>query len=207
MQTITPNSSTQLFANLVAIVITWIYNIITTTKNKSPMFIISLHIFVTNIAFTSSTDVNRTAIIVYLTLLGFGCLLWEFGYALFGTYKENVPWYSEWLFALCETLTGFFNLCALALFSTQGVPLNYLVSLSQDALTVVAVSVIIINYVIDLLEQKYWSANWKKMYNNMTANENKVLTVLNAVSNNPILPSANVLTTDITNVINNDSNI
>ncbi|AYV76307.1 MAG: hypothetical protein Terrestrivirus5_129 [Terrestrivirus sp.] len=200
---VTINSSQWL--NFITIISTWVYNVIEQTKKKSPMFIISLHIFVSNIVFSSSNEVNpgEGGIIAYLVILGVVCLLWEFGYALYATYDEKFMWYTEISFALFTTMTGFFNLCALALFSTQGVPLDHLVPLSRNALTVVAASVIVINYLVDLIEQKFWPASWQKMYNVMTTAENKVINELNVV--NPVTPTTTTLTTlttDITNTIN-----
>jgi hypothetical protein len=171
------------------------------------MFIISLHIFVSNIVFSSSSEITPSegGIIAYLVILGVVCLLWEFGYALYAAHDEKFTWYTEVSFALFTTITGFFNLCALALFSTQGVPLDHLVPLSRDALTVVAVSVIVINYLVDLIEQKFWPASWQKMYNVMTTAENKVINELDVV--NPVTPTTTTLTTDITNTINNNINM
>jgi hypothetical protein len=162
--------NTELALNVTKIV----YDVISQTKKRLPLFIIGLHVFIANNLFTGTPqkesmdkkvdEKEKLNIYIYLGILSIICLLWEFFFAIKATIVVHFPWYSEMSFALYVSITRFVNLIVVCMFVTQGNPLTHIVPLSQEFLTAIMSVIIVVNYFIDKFESKHWNANWKKMY-------------------------------------------
>ena len=140
-----------------------VYDILNQTKKRIPIFVVALHIYVTNNIFLISG--KQTEIIVYMSLLGIICIIWEFFFAIKATQSVIFPWYTEISFAIYVSVTRFFNLIVICLFVTDGRPLSYLFpSIEQIYLTVAMSCTIVLNFVIDKIESTYWTDSWSKLY-------------------------------------------
>jgi len=159
-------------ADLISTITKWIYNIISTTKSKIPLFVIALHVYITNLAF--KTEQSLAAVVGYVVALAVFCIIWESSYAIWATTQVKSLWYSKMFYILFVSATRFFNLVSIALFTTSGLPLTYIVPISTVALTVIFSVIIVINYIIDIIEQNIWPENWKKMYNIEDTEETKI---------------------------------
>lgn len=183
--------------NSITNVASFIYTIIATTKKKLPLFFIALHVYITNLVFKTDT-IDETNVIIYLTLMGVFCMIWEFSFAIWATTQVTCLLYSKLGFAFVVANIRILNLAVISLFVTNGIPLLYVTPISSTNLTIVFSCIIVINYVIDLLQQKYYYGSWNKMYILETDKESEINTSIDQLFNLTSIPN----TTNATNATN-----
>lgn len=193
------NLSSLLTSSSIGTITSWIYNSILKTRVRLPIFMISLHIYVTQLAFTNYTG-NHSYIIVYLSLIAAAGLIWEFVFPIWATRLIPTTCLSGFTFALFSSLSHFINLSTIGLFATSGLPLTYLISnYSQIAIIAIISSIFIFNYGFDWFEEKLWGDKyWGKLIAERDQLEQQILTNIDNIDSSTLVTS---LPTEVTNVI------
>lgn len=156
---------------------TWVYTNILKTKQRAPVFIISMHIYLTKLLFDDYTGPN-SLVICYLALMGSFCLIWESVYSILAVRTVKSGILADISFLIFDTTTKFVNLVTIGLFATSGLPLTYIMTNYSQLSVIILVSLIfVINYLFDLIEQKIWGDKyWSKLIAKSNDIESRVLT-------------------------------
>lgn len=169
-----------------------IYKNITKTKNRLPLFLIGLHIYICNFTFQTE-DVPNYWIILYLVLMCTLTFGWELIIVLITTKHVDAPIEIEIMFAICYTLFRLINLVTICLFVTSGIPLSYLITFSNTIIDVATSVIFVTNYIFDYIEKglsgdKYWTL----LLNEREKIEENLLDHINKITFKRIDPSINI---------------
>jgi len=162
---------------------TLIYKNVLKTRERLPFFIIGLHIYISQLAFTNYTG-SLIWPIIHLVTLGLICMAWELFYSISATKRVNYSCLQQSSFVIFYTLTQYTNLITVSLFSTAGVPLTYLITDYSSTTIVIFVSFLfILNYIFDYIERKFWGEKyWKALLDERDNLEDKIMDDMNKVN-------------------------
>jgi hypothetical protein len=167
----------------VATITSWLYRNVLKTRERLPLFIISLHIYITHLIFMNYRG-NKVWVTVYLSLMCTVCLLWELLYPVWATKFIEATCFTEASFATFYSLSRFINLVTVGLFATSGLPLTYLIpGYSQTAVVILISLIFVFNFLLDWIERKLWGDKyWGLLIAKRDELENKILVDLNKVN-------------------------
>lgn len=176
----------------------WIYNNILKTKNRLPIFIIGLHIYITELAFKNYNGKNIW-IIIYLSIISVLSLAWETFIPLWTIQITKFSCMTESGFVIYTCITKFINLIAVGLFATSGLPLTYLIpGLPQYILLIFVSLIILINCGFDYIEKKIWNnKKWKIMQKKSEQLEDIIIGDINQINFDNISVDINTAQTTV----------